>query len=263
MSQFIVFDIETYRPNWQVRQTRRQDLDPARNSIITTGIFNGKELSIHPIIEDLRNEREPLEFFLNKLEKNNSTLIGYNCLHFDVPYLAYKARIFGKNLDFTKLKLLDLYWILPYWLHTLPNGIKFHKKFYYLGNLWSFDKVVTNILKERPNPFSNFEVLKLWEEKRFNDIKKHLELDLLNTFSFLKSSVIQEALKHIETQQINKDNCKDSCPYHKFLPKTSDKAICYCAIKQEITSGERKLSAVDIIAYPLPKRGISWKPYCI
>lgn len=42
MPEPISFDIETYRPNWRAKRTRRDSFDPARNSIITTGLFDGK-----------------------------------------------------------------------------------------------------------------------------------------------------------------------------------------------------------------------------
>ena len=95
------------------------------------------------------------------------------------------------------------------------------------------------------------------------DIKKHLELDLLNTFSFFNSSVIQEALKQIKLSNVNKENCKENCPYKSFLSISSDRAICYCTITQDIIQEERNLSPLDIIDFPLPRRDISWNLSCL
>ena len=142
MSHFLVFDIETYSPKWGTESTRRLELDPNENSIITIGIYDGNEISIYPTIKDFRQENEPLDFFLSRLkESENSIIVGFNILRFDIPYLFYKTKVFGRDLDLTKLDLLDLYWILPYWLHNLPDGIEFSRKSEYLGNLWNLDKV--------------------------------------------------------------------------------------------------------------------------
>lgn len=264
MSQFVVFDIETYGQDWRKRLPRRQALDPNKNSIITVGFFNGNEMSIYPVIEDLKKENRPLEFFLNKLnEIEGHTIVGFNIFKFDLPYLFFKAKAFGKDIDLTRLKFLDLYWILPYWLHNLPNGIDFFRKSFGLGNLWSLEKVVRYILQGESNPFSNIEILKLWEKRQFEDIKKHLELDLHNTFSFFKSSVIQEALRQIKLSNLYKENCEESCPYKSFLSISSGQAICYCTITQDIIQEKRNLSPIDIIDFPLPRRDISWKPPCL
>ena len=262
MSQSIVFDIETYHSSWRVSQSRREDFDPAINSIITVGFFDGKEISIYHVIEDLKEESQLIEFFLRKIgEFEGSTLVGYNILHFDIPYLLYKARSIGKDMDLNRFKLLDLFWILPYWLHNVTTGLSFLKKNPYLGNLWSLSKVVKYILNEKPNPISNLDLFPLWETKQFKNIEKHLELDLRHTFSFFESSVIQETLNHIKTQHFNKRNCEDLCPFHHFLQKTSDRVIGYCTLLQEVTLDEKKLSTIDIIDYPLPRRGIRWTPY--
>jgi len=264
MPDIVVFDIETYRPDWRIRQTRREDLDPARNTITTTGVFDGEELSISPVIENLKEERESIEFFLSKLEEfGGSTLVGYNILHFDIPYLVYRSKAIGRNCDLAQFRPLDLYWILPYWLHNTLNGRKFFDEGPRLGNLWKFEDVVKYILREKANPFSNFDVLKLWEEKRFNDFKKHLELDLTYTLSFFKSQVVQEALNNLQKHNFDTSNCGDGCPYKQPLQRTPDKASYFCALLREITSDERTLPAIDVVAHPLPGWDVSWIPQCL
>jgi len=157
MPEILTFDIETYRPDWKIWRTRREDLDPAINAIITTGMFDGKETSISPIIEDMKAERNSIQFFQSKLEEfEGSTLVGYNILHFDVPYLVYKSKSMEKGVDIASFKLLDLYWILPYWLHNIPAGQAFFNRFSHLGNLWKFSNVVKHILKEEPKPILKY-----------------------------------------------------------------------------------------------------------
>lgn len=264
MTEAIVFDIETYRPDWRVVTTRREDFDPAKNFVITTGVFDGKEISIFPVIEDLNDESRPVEFLLEKFKEfEGSTFVGYNILHFDIPYIVYKSNVIGKDIDMTQFKLLDLYWIVPYWLHSVPSGRTFFEKTAYLGNLWRFSNVVKYILETEANPFSNFEVLELWEEERFDDIEKHLELDLVHTYSFLKSSVVQETLDYLKKQKFNKSRCGDNCPFRQPLQKTQNKVNYYCTLLQEPVQDEKKMSAIDVVTYPLPGWDVSWIPLCL
>jgi len=264
MPNIVVFDIETYRPDWRIRRTRREDFDPARNTIITTGVFDGKEISISPVIEDLKEERKSLEFFLKTLKEFQAvTLVGYNILHFDTPYLVYKSKPIEEYLSMARCQLLDLFWVLPYWLHNTSNGRKFHEKVSGLGELWKFEYVVEHILGEEPNPFSNKDVLELWEKERFADIRRHLELDLVHTLSFYRSSVIQEALNDLKKQSFKKNLCQDDCPYRQPLQQTPETVFYYCTLLRETTSDEKALSAIDAVDYPLPRWGASWVPHCL
>jgi DNA polymerase elongation subunit (family B) len=264
MSQSVIFDIETYRPNWRQNLTRREAFDPERNSITTMGFFDGKEASIYPTIKILEEEKNVTEFFLRKLnEFEGSTLVGYNILHFDIPYLIHKAKAINEDIDFIRFKSLDLFWFLPYWFHNIPNGRAFFSKIPYFGDLWKFENVVEHILKKKPNPVSNKEVLELWEKKEYDKIEKHLELDLIHTYLLLESSAIQETLNHIQNQHINKSNCSELCPFQQFIQKTSDRVSCYCTLQQEPVLDERIFTAIDTIDFPLPRRGTSWKPHCL
>jgi len=264
MPDIVVFDIETYRPNWRIRKTRREDFDPAKNAITTIGVFDGEELSISPVIENLKDERKSIEFFLSKLgEFEGSTLVGYNILHFDIPYLVYKSKTIGRNCDLTQFQPLDLFWILPYWLHNTLDGREFFNEGPRLGNLWKFEDVVKYILREKANPFSNFDVLGLWEEKRFDDIEKHLELDLIHTFSLFKSQVVQDALNNLQKYHLDTGNCGDRCLYRQPLQRTPDMISYYCTLLRETTSDERTLPAIDVVAHPLPGWDVSWTPHCL
>ena len=263
MPETLVFDIETYRPSSDILRTRREDFDPKRNTIVTVGIFDGKQTSIYPTIQDLSKEDELVLFFLGKLQQaQNPILIGFNILHFDVPYMVHKAELFGRKFDPTMLKPLDLYWILPYWLRNTPTGKEFSKKNPSAGNLWKFENVVSLILKERANPISNRDIQRLWEAKRFQDIDRHLELDLVNTFSFFKSQPIQESLNHIQKQTLDKKHCQQSCPFQRPLSRTYNTAIGYCTLLREPTTKEIEMSPVDAICCSLPQRDISWVPWC-
>lgn len=177
--------------------------------------------------------------------------------------MVHKTSAIGKNLDLTKFKFIDLFWVLPYWLHNIPSGRAFCKKFEYLGNLWKFEYVVKHILKEKPNPIQNVDIPRLWQSGQFADIAKHLELDLIHTFSFLKSSVIQETLTHIQKQHFNRSACEDHCPFRQLLQNTSDRAVCYCTLLQEVIPDERTVSTIDVIDSPLPRKGVAWIPSCI
>jgi len=223
----------------------------------------GARRIVYPVIEDLKKEKEPVEFLITKLgEIECSTLVGYNILHFDIPYLVYKAGTIGKDANLSRFKILDLFWVLPYWLHNVPSGKAFLKTAPHLGNLWKLEKVVEYFLGENPNPFSNKDVPRLWERKQFREIEKHLEFDLIHTFSFLKSSLIQEALDHVQRQHFDMGSCREMCPFRQFLLKSPERAFPYCTLLQKQTSDERRTHAIDIIDYPLPARDITWVPPC-
>ena len=264
VSETIVFDIETYRPSWQFSQTRREDLNPERNTVITVGFSDGKETSIYPTIQDLKKENEPVQFLLGKLEEaESSVLVGYNILHFDIPYLVHKSKLIGKDFNTTRLKLLDLYWFLPFWFHNIPSGQKFFNRNPTLGNLLRFEDVVKYILNREANPVSNKDISRLWETKRFQDIESHLKLDLVHTFSLFTSPSMKETLDHIHEHEFDKRYCEGSCPFQRPLQKTSGTIVGYCALSGEITTGEKEMSTIDVICYPLPQRDSSWIPRCL
>jgi hypothetical protein len=264
MPDIVVFDIETYRPDWRIRRTRREDLDPARNSIITVGVFDGEELSISPIIQNLEDEGRSVEFFLSKLgEYEGATLVGYNILHFDVPYVIYKSKPIAGDVDLAPFRQLDLFWILPHWFHNVPTGQAFFEQYSNFGNLWKFSDVVNCVLKEKPNPFSNLDVLRLWEERRFDDIKTHLEVDLIHTFSLFESQAVQEALNNLHNQHLDTSHCRAHCPYQQPLQRTPERASHYCTLLRETGSEEKALPAIDVVDYPLPGWDVSWVPQCV
>jgi len=264
MPEALVFDIETYRPDWRIVRTRREDFDPERNTIITAGLFDGKETLIYPVLQDLGGEGQPVRFLSERLETaGSSVLVGYNILHFDIPYLIHKSRSIGKDFDMASLRPLDLYWILPYWFHNIPSGKEFFDRNRTLGNLWRFEDVVKHILNREANPISNKDIHRLWEMKRFQDIENHLKLDLVHTFSLLISPTIKESLNHIHEHALDKRRCEESCPFQRPLQKTSSTIIGYCALLQEVTTSEKEMSTTDVVCYPLPQRDSSWIPRCL
>jgi len=228
------------------------------------GFFDGEKVSIYPIIKILEEEKNVIDFFLKKLDEfDGSTLIGYNILRFDIPYLVHKAETINEDIDFIQFKPIDLFWILPYWFHNIPDGRVFFSKIPNSGNLWKFENVVEHILRKKPNPVSNKEVFELWEKKEYEKIEKHLELDLIHTHLLIESSAIQETLNYIQNQHINKSNCSEFCPFQRFIQKSSNRVSCYCTLQQKPVLDERSFTAIDTIDFPLPRRGTSWTPHCL
>lgn len=263
MSRAVVFDIETYRRDWNLPLARREAFDPARNTIITAGIFDGRNVTILPIIENLTQENGLVSSFLDILNKaGGSILAGYNILHFDIPHIVYKLNLAGKVADLARFKPLDLYWTLPYWLRNSSAGIGFAQNFPQLGKLWRFEDVVKKILKLEANPFPNRDVPCLWETKRFAEIERHLERDLIDTYSLLELPTIKEAMDQVRKSEKSEERCGEMCPFRRPLQKTSERAVYYCALLQKEVSSDVMLSAVDVIDFPLPKRDVSWLPSC-
>lgn len=259
----IVFDIETYRSDSKVPQSRRQAFDPAKNTVIAIGVFDGRNATVFPVIENLKQEENLVRSFFKKLhESTGSILAGYNILHFDIPYVVHKLNSAGQEVDLSKFRPLDLYWILPYWLQNSSDGIKIADRFPQLGKLWRFEDVVKHILRVEANPFSNRDISNLWEMKRFGDIQEHLERDLVDAYSLLELPTIKETMDDMTELALDERCCKDCCPFRRPLQKTTEKAIYYCTLLQHNLSDETTLPAVDVIDFPLPSRGISWNPLC-
>jgi DNA polymerase elongation subunit (family B) len=263
MTNFIVFDIETYRSDWQVQQPRREAFDPTKNAIIAIGTNDGKNVTVFPVVEDLREEKTLVRHFFKKLQEfEDSILVGYNILHFDIPYVVQKLNLIGQQIDMSRFRPLDLYWILPYWLQNSPKGKELGNSLLHLGRLWKFEDVVRHILRREANPFSNKDVFRLWETKRFGDIEKHLERDLADTYSLLELPAIKETMEETRKLVSGKEHCEESCPFKRPLQKTPEKANYYCTLLQHNVSNETMLKAVDVIDFPLPRRGVSWTPLC-
>jgi len=259
----VVFDIETYRNDWRTPKTRREAFDPEKNAIITIGLFDGRNPRIFPVIQDLNEEKSLVKSFLKELQQRTELIIvGYNILHFDIPYVVHRLNSAGQEADMSQFKPLDLFWVLPYWLHSSSDGRRLAGSFPQLGSLWKFEDVVKLILKQEANPFSNKDIPRLWEMRRFGDIEKHLERDLVDTYSLLELPAIKETMEQTKRLASEKHHCEESCPYRRPLQKTSEKASYYCTLLQHNVSGETILSAVDVIDFSLPKRGVSWMPLC-
>jgi DNA polymerase elongation subunit (family B) len=264
MQNSVIFDIETVHTEERTGKSRREDFDLSRNYIITAGLFDGIEASTSPVIENLNDENGSIEYFLKKLDELGArTLIGYNILRFDIPYLTHKSELAGLDFDPTQFRILDLYWILPYWLHNIPSGRDFYRKIDNGRSLWGFEDVDRLILKQEPNPTSNKEINRLWYEKEFRKIEEHLKTDLLHVFQFLNSSVIKESLSWTEKCSFEKSRCGDRCVFQMPLQKTSNKMVGYCALLQNCISEEKEMQAIDVVSSPLPPWGASWVPHCL
>lgn len=136
------------------------------------------------------------------------------------------------------------------------------QSFPHLGKLWRFEDVVKLVLRKEATPFSNKEIHHLWEMKRFGDIEKHLERDLADTYSLLELPAIKEMMEETRRLVLGKERCEECCPFRRPLQRTPEKASYYCTLLQHNVSNETMLKAVDVIDFPLPRRGVSWTPLC-
>jgi DNA polymerase elongation subunit (family B) len=162
----IFFDIETYG----------NTLD---NMYIGKVISIGYKLNDENIIilkEWEKSEKEILKIFFNLLEKyNKSLLIGFNDLHFDIPYLINRA---NKNKIGSLENLLQI--SSNFYNIDLIHSMLYLNNFYYLG-LSSF-----NIDKElKLNCYHNHvggdEITNLYNNKEFEIIEHHNKEDVFFT----------------------------------------------------------------------------------
>lgn len=102
---------------------RREAFDPSKNAVITVGAFDGREMKISPVIENLEEENSLIMSFYKMLQESPEIILtGYNILHFDIPYVVCKLKSAGQETDLSQFKPLDLYWILPYWFDNSSYG---------------------------------------------------------------------------------------------------------------------------------------------
>ena len=85
MTNLLVFDIETYRPNWRDKNLpRREQFNPTKHQLTIIGVYDGQEIQLSPIAKSASEEPQLLRWF-EKVVKNHH-LVGYNIFSFMVPF---------------------------------------------------------------------------------------------------------------------------------------------------------------------------------
>jgi uncharacterized protein YprB with RNaseH-like and TPR domain len=163
-SMVVMFDIET------------TGLEPYENKVVLIGMKRMGSIRQWKLWE-MKDEAKVISEALQEIEKENDTIVGYNNLKFDVPFMMERLRILGK-------------WRREYYQ---IYSKKWFDLYQYLGNdyrslaLWSRR---AGIRRENPE-LKGEDMPSFFQKGEFDKIEKH-NRDDLNTsqelFKFLKKN---------------------------------------------------------------------------
>jgi DNA polymerase elongation subunit (family B) len=260
----VVFDIETYRPTRGVFRDRRIELNPEDNYVTVIGIHDGKTIEFSPItpLGQPDKEESAIKWIATKFEAAD-TIVGFNILKFDIPYLIYKSEKYAIKLEFENKRLLDLFWFVPAWLENTRGGRKFCES-YNIGRIFSLNKVEKYLLNKQPNPISHEEYFKFYEEKEYAKIIEKLRVDLNSTFELLHSTKIAETLDWLQTTKIDPQKCLRTCAFRVMHSITAETAHGYCPLICEKVGSPTNFRTKDVIGgQHLPDKETKFLPRCL
>lgn len=191
----ISFDIET------------TGLDPYESMVIVIGMKKGKKVKQWKIWE-IGDEAKMILEVVGEITKTHETIVGYNNLKFDVPFMLERLRILGKF----KQEFWEMY------------NKKWFDLYQYLGNDYrSLSQWLSNAHIKRKYPdITGRDIPILYSRKEYEKILTQFSsvTGLLNSnFSFLGSNQISSLIVVSCPPLI-----AFTCP---FIIKTKDKSLCW------------------------------------
>lgn len=262
IGSFIIFDIETYRPDHGKFKDRRIELDPDYNYITIIGIYDGKHLQFSPVtpIGQDKEEQKAIKWFSKKVA-NVECIVGFNLLGFDIPYLVHKGPKYDINIDFSSKKIIDLYWFIPAWLEHTDSGSSILEQ-YDLGKIWNLNLVEQHILRKPKNSISHDQYFKLYEQQQYDKIIEKLKTDLLSSYELLASKEMDDVFAWIHGIKIDYEHCIRTCPFRRMISISPSKSKAFCSLVSKSVSNEVNLKPIESIVYPKPWDA-TFKALCI
>lgn len=151
----VILDIET------------TGLNPFKNKVVLIGIKKGKKIKQWKLWKYKDNEVKMIKDALNQILDINETIIGFNNLKFDVPFLI-------KRLDILEKKLHPEYWEL--------QNKKWFDLYQFLGdNYRSLREWLKKAgIKQNYPELCGSEVPIFYERKEYKKIEDHNKDDLIS-----------------------------------------------------------------------------------
>jgi len=159
-----IFDIETLGLLPLEKEKNSDEIIIKSNKIIAISLLDIDSDS--PISFYGDDEKKILEQFWNAV-KNETTLVGFNCIAFDISFILIRSLLNGVRIsdNFKNLKIIDIRKVIyPY----TDFGV---------GRLRDFCHYLSIPYTSK----DGCEMKKLYEEKNWEEIKKHSEEDVLIT----------------------------------------------------------------------------------
>ena len=228
------------------------------------GVHNGKTIEISPItpLGFPDKEEAAIKWIAIKFEAAD-TIVGFNILKFDIPYLVHKSQKYGIKLKLENKRLVDLFWFVPAWLENTRGGHKFIES-YDIGRILSLNKVEKYFLNKPKNPISHEEYFRFYEEKEYAKITEKLRVDLKSTFELLHSGQIAETLDWLQTTKIDPKKCLRTCAFRVMHSITAETAHGFCPLISKAVGSPINFGTKDVIGgQPLPSKDIKFLPKCL
>lgn len=188
----LYLDMETYRPEKKDAFINEriivvgliEDWTPYRPESSAT--WNGNEIRFLYFTEwELGNEEKIVTELYSYLREVNESrekglisfvnVVGFNILRFDIPLLVQKGVEHGMG----SLAELNVLWHNTYTVDLFQTSLPFYSMKFKGLNLDLLVKWARNKGINVPEPYgSGSDVAKWYEERRYDDIIKHLEIDL-------------------------------------------------------------------------------------
>ena len=160
----IIFDIET------------TGLDPLKDRIICIALnLNGKEEAILDIDENVILKK--FWDFIGEIKTKNASfkLVGFNCWSFDLPFLIVRSFKNGIKIIDTGGKVIDLRYLLA-------CGNKYQN-----GTLNDYAALIG--VGQKYGGYNGSNMKRLFEENKFDEIKKYAISDIRITFDIYKRAL--------------------------------------------------------------------------
>lgn len=161
--------MKKYFGKWFILDIETTGLQADTSVLVAVGLKNEEKEKIF-FTQQPSKEIEVLKNFLKFLEKENvESLIGYNILHFDIPYIQTKCFVYDLSLNWVnKLKIFDLLeWVKRFKLK--------------MSNLSYLSELFFNKFNSKSFHIPNFYIYFLEGKEEYKEkIIKHLQNDLEN-----------------------------------------------------------------------------------
>lgn len=260
----LVFDIETFRRERGVFRDRRIELNPETNYITLIGTYDGQTLDFSPVtpLGSAEKEKDAIRWVSEKF-KSVQTIVGFNILKFDIPFLVYKSIKYGIDLDVSSKKIIDLFFFPAAWLDNTDGGRRFAEK-YAIGKILSLNKIEKYILNKPVNPISHDRYFEMYEARQYDGIVGKLREDLFSTYEFMASQQVNETFGWIDAAKIDIARCIKTCPFRTYLSISQEHSQVFCPLVSKTVSERVRVTPADVVGrQQLPERDAQFNARCL
>jgi len=281
MSEYFAWDVETWSPKNLEMTPRSVKMNPENNRIIAIAYSDENHIKVIQAKRDLNEHPEDEKRIIYNFKENccNNTTVGFNIFRYDIPTLFYRAKMNKIDINLTKYRHIDPFWLIPFWLHNTNDGERFLNNTMRprnWGNFWNLEKFSQIFLKRKLNKeYSGNRIRTLYERGDYDKIKTHVAQDVevlmnsVETFFHPSNDMgfhlgLWELLIPIAEAKLKDKDCDVHCPFMQWVPDSMKTAIPFCSIQGRKIRylSKKNLTPQDIITLELPPRESDFRPLC-